>query len=200
MPVAFESVYAGFYLHFATHCLSLVPEHNRNRVMFVFAKLISKLIEAANGSQNHLIFRDHASEILRWIVHLNFLKKDTIVLRYTSERFEAVPTLRQVLSKIQILTELTTGYQPNHDPLCELDHTCSRELDAFLVQELRWFLSWIRTVSETSFRNLAIYQQRQSDPRGYERDLQEQRGLHFLPIEFLPRAQEQRPRERQLHI
>ena len=96
MPVAFESVYAGFYLHFATHCLSLVPENNRNRVMFVFAKLISKLIEAANGSQNHLIFRDHASEILRWIVHLNFLKKDTIVLRYTSERFEAVPTLRHV--------------------------------------------------------------------------------------------------------
>jgi hypothetical protein len=200
MPVAFESIYTGFYLYFATHCHLLVSEPNRNRIMFVFGKLIAKIIEAANGSQVNFVFKEQAAEILRWIVHLNLLKKNEIVLRYTAERFEQRPTLNQVLKKVIVLTEITTGYRPNQDPSFEYDHVCPRELNPFLVQELRWFLSWISSVSEMSLRDLARYQQRQSDPVGYERDLREQRGLYFLPMEFLPYVKEKNKRERQFEM
>ncbi len=200
MPVAFESVYTGFYLYFATHCLALVSEPNRNRILFVFSKLIAKIIEAANSPQISFLFREHAAEILRWIVHLNILKKNEIVLRYTVERFEQLPTLEQVLKRVMVLTEITSGFRPNSDPCYELDHVCSRELNAFLAQELRWFLAWISSVSEMSLRDLARYQQRESDPAGYERDLLEQKGLHFLPMEFLPYVRGPNERERQFEM
>jgi hypothetical protein len=51
-----------------------------------------------------------------------------------------------------------------------------------------------------SLRDLARYQQRQSDPVGYERDLREQRGLYFLPMEFLPYVKDKNERERQFEM
>jgi hypothetical protein len=186
MPVAFESVYVGFYLYFATHCYNLVSEPNRDRILYVFNKLISKIIEAINSPQISFVFKDQAAEILRWIVHLNYLKKDELALRYTTEPFEQRPTLPQVLKRLQVLTEISTGYRPYQDPSYHLDHVCSRELDAFLVQELRWFLSWIMTVSETGLRDLCFHQQRLSDPRGQDRDLLANQGLFAYPVEHLP--------------
>jgi len=183
-PSAPWTIHEGFFLHYANHCRkTLDPEKDRN-IQYAVLGLVSAVINMLTCENDMEILKDFGCIVFKWIVIVNITKDEWLNLSYTQRPLERRPSSVLLLKAVQILAEAAKRHVVPRRGIQAGEYFCEMNIDCHIKDAMDHLITLLVTFTQCSTKELAIREQKMSDPETYEKEYQMGVGLSNPPVLF----------------
>jgi hypothetical protein len=128
------------------------------------------------------ILKDFGCIVFKWIVIVNITKDEWLNLSYTQRPLEKRPSSVLLLKAVQILAEAAKRHVVPRQGIQAGEYFCEMNIDWHIKDAMDHLLTLLVTFTQCSTKELAIREQKMSDPETYEKEYQMGVGLSNPPV------------------